>query len=73
MFDYIIAVVFWFLTSWGVLMFAGNFIDNIYVIILIFSLIAALATVAYGKITKKLTNMERSLEELKAMLKDKEG
>ena len=51
-------------------MVAGPFLDNIYVLILLFSLIAALATVAYGKLSERLTNMERSIEELKEMLKD---
>jgi len=53
-------------------MVAGPFLDNIYVLILLFSLIAALATVAYGKLSERLTNMERSIEELKEMLKDTE-
>jgi len=71
--EYIITFIFWFVGLWGALMVAGPFLDNIYVLILLFSLIAALATVAYGKLSERLTNMERSLEELKAMLKDKEG
>ncbi|MBR6585688.1 MAG: hypothetical protein IKK69_08370 [Firmicutes bacterium] len=70
--EYIITFIFWFVGSWGTLMVAGPFLDNIYVLILLFSLIAALATVAYGKLSERLTNMERSIEELKEMLKDTE-
>ena len=72
MFDYIIAVIFWFLASWGALMFVGNFIDNIYVMILLFSMVAAVATVAYGKISGRMKTLENSIEELKEILKDKE-
>lgn len=68
--EYIITFIFWFVGSWGALMVAGPLLDNIYVLILLFSLIAALATVAYGKLSERLTNMERSIEELKEMLKD---
>ena len=68
--EYIITFIFWFVGSWGALMVAGPFLDNIYVLILLFSLIAALATVAYGKLSERLTNMERSIEELKEMLKE---
>ena len=70
--EYIITFIFWFVGSWGALMVAGPFLDNIYVLILLFSLIAALAIVAYGKLSERLTNMERSIEELKEMLKDTE-
>lgn len=70
MFDYIIAVVFWFLASLAAVMVSSGFQDNIYIIMLIFSLIAATITVAYGKLFERMANMERSLEELKEMLKD---
>ena len=70
MFNYIVSVIVWFFIALVAVIATTNF--NIYAAILVFSLLAAAVTVAYGKITKKLTNMERSLEELKAMLKDKE-
>lgn len=70
MFNYIVSVIVWFFIALVAVIATTNF--NIYAAILVFSLLAAAVTVAYGKMSEKLTNMERSIEELKEMLKEKE-
>ena len=66
MFDYILAFVIWLGVSFIAAFALVNL--NVWSIIVVFSLLAAVVTVAYGKLTEKLTNMERSIEELKEIV-----
>ena len=62
--DYILVAVFWFVASLAAAFVLGGLGFNIYAVIMIFSLVAAVATVAYEKASKRITDLEKRVQEL---------
>ena len=70
--DYILAAAFWFVASLAAAFVLGGLGFNIYAVIMIFSLVAAVATVAYEKAHPKESqtwkNVFRNWKNLRNMI-----
>ena len=60
---FLIAAAFWYGALVAGVFFFGSFLDNIFVILLIISLVAAAITMMLSKYSERITALEKRVEE----------